>query len=131
MRASVAIISVKHGGGGPRPIRYLPEDSMENLDISQRITALENGLRRNRRVAVIGPVIAFMIGLTAAVPLRPTYAQSDARSLTVRELTVVDEKGVPRVRLGAPLPDPTVMGKQVPRQGVVSGLMIYDADGDE
>jgi len=55
----------------------------------------------------------------------------DDRFLTVRGLTVVDDNGVPRMRLGAPLPNPIVLGKQVPRQGIVSGLMLYDSDGDE
>jgi hypothetical protein len=46
-------------------------------------------------------------------------------------LIVVDDKGVERVRIGSPLPDPMVGGKRLPRQGVVSGILIHDSDGDE
>jgi hypothetical protein len=102
---------------------------MSDADLEVRLTSLERALQRTRRIAILAP----LFGLAAGMALRtaPALAQQDARVLTVRELTVVDEKGVPRVRLGAPLPDPTVMGKSVPRQGIVSGVMIYDADGDE
>lgn len=105
---------------------------MEHRDIVERINALDTALKRTRRIAGVGCLVAFAAGVMVSGHLVPSaFAQSNGRTLTVRELTVVDEKGVPRVRLGAPLPDPLVMGKQVPRQGVVSGLMIYDADGDE
>jgi len=43
----------------------------------------------------------------------------------------VDDRGVERVRIQAPRPDPIVHGKRVPRQGIVSGVLIFDADGDE
>jgi hypothetical protein len=105
---------------------------MEQWEIIDRINRLDAAMKRTRRMAGVGILIAFGSGVGVAARFGPSAsAQSDARFLTVRELTVVDDKGVPRVRLGAPLPDPTVLGKQVPRQGVVSGVMIYDADGDE
>lgn len=51
--------------------------------------------------------------------------------LRVRQLTVVDDRGVERVRLGAPLPEPLILGKRIHRGGAVSGVMIYDAEGNE
>lgn len=104
----------------------------EYASLTDRVTRLERLLQRRRRVAMAGIIASFLVGLSAAALLTPIVsAQSQRQRLTVRELTVVDDKGVPRVRLGAPLPDPIVLGRQVPRQGVVSGVMLYDADGDE
>jgi hypothetical protein len=51
--------------------------------------------------------------------------------LRVRALAIVDEHGITRVRLAAPLPEPVVMGKQGKRDDTVAGVMIYDALGNE
>jgi hypothetical protein len=48
-------------------------------------------------------------------------------SLTVRELTIVDAQGTPRVRLGAPLPDP----KGLKRKVKPVGLQFMDPEGKE
>ena len=48
-------------------------------------------------------------------------------SLTVRELTVVDAQGTPRVRIGAPLPDP----KGLKRKVKPVGLQFMDPEGKE
>jgi hypothetical protein len=52
-------------------------------------------------------------------------------SLRLRELVVVDQNGTPRVRIAAPLPDPIMLGKRFKRGGDVSGIIIYDAEGNE
>lgn len=52
-------------------------------------------------------------------------------SLRVREIVVVDEKGTPRVRIGAPLPDPIMLGRRSKRNGDVSGIILYDGEGNE
>lgn len=101
------------------------------LDLTARVVALGAAARRTRRASVLAAVFGVMGGLLLGGVRAPVAAQATPQFLTVRGITVVDEKGVARVRLGAPLPDPTVIGKQMPRQGVVSGLMIYDSDGDE
>ena len=54
-----------------------------------------------------------------------------ADSLRVRELVVVDANGTPRVRIAAPLPDPIMLGKRSKRGDAVSGLLLYDAEGNE
>jgi hypothetical protein len=51
--------------------------------------------------------------------------------LRARRLIIVDDKGVERVVIGAPLPDPVVNGKRVKRSGVVSGMIVLDAKGNE
>jgi hypothetical protein len=49
------------------------------------------------------------------------------RSLSVRELTIVDENGQPRLRIGAPLPDP----KGLKRAVKAVGLQFMDPSGKE
>lgn len=51
--------------------------------------------------------------------------------LHVRGVVVEDMNGVERVRLGAPLPDPMIHGVRQKRSGVISGLLISDAKGNE
>ena len=46
-------------------------------------------------------------------------------------LAVVDEKGIERVVIAAPLPDPIVNGQHFKRAGAVSGILIYDPKGNE
>jgi hypothetical protein len=58
-------------------------------------------------------------------------ADSSPHSLTVKRLAVVDDKGIERVVIAAPLPDPVVHGKRFKREDVVSGILIYDPKGDE
>src|SRR5688500_47153 len=60
--------------------------------------------------------------------LRSTVGDS---LVTLRELVIVDSMGTPRVRIAAPLPDPIMLGKRFNRGGVVSGILIYDAEGNE
>lgn len=43
----------------------------------------------------------------------------------------MDEHGTERVLIGAPLPDPMVLGKRHKRDGPVSGMLIADATGTE
>ena len=38
----------------------------------------------------------------------------------------VDANGTERVRIAAPLPDPIKIGKPFDRQGLVSGMLIFD-----
>jgi hypothetical protein len=98
---------------------------------SARLDSLERKVRRRDRVAAVTGAAGIVIGLLIASAVPKVLAQRADNVLTVRGLVVVDDKGVERVRLGAPLPDPIVSGRRVPRQGVVSGILIYDAEGDE
>jgi len=105
---------------------------MDERQLDSRMSALERRLGHHRQAAFASGLAGVVIGLAVAT-LGSVFAQAPRAGdiLTVRGLIVVDDKGVQRVRIGAPLPDPIVNGRNVPRQGVVSGILIYDADGDE
>jgi len=83
--------------------------------------------------------LALVAGLTGGVASRylipmPVHAQAQPDTdgiLRVRGLIVEDQNGHERVRLGAPLPDPMIHGVRIKRKGVVSGILISDADGNE
>ena len=100
---------------------------------SRRIDALERKLRDRHRLTLIGAGAGMIVGLLLATAISGITAQTTrpGDTLRVRGLVVVDDKGIERVRLGAPLPDPIVNGRSMPRQGVVAGMLIYDAEGDE
>src|SRR5262249_28444846 len=53
------------------------------------------------------------------------------QNLKVRRLEVVDEKGVARVVISAPLPEPLINGKRGKRDTPMSGILIYDPKGNE
>jgi hypothetical protein len=52
-------------------------------------------------------------------------------SLVLRRLDIIDQHGVSRVILAAPVPEPMVLGKQHHRDGPASGVIIADATGTE
>ncbi len=110
-------------------------------DLDRRIARLE----RKYRVAFITAAISSACGILAiagAVGSRavaaPT-AQPEPKVmdvLRVRELNVVDNNGVTRVRIGAPLPHAVVNGKQNKTRGgrpedTMSGILLFDAEGVE
>ncbi|WP_206185484.1 hypothetical protein [Sphingosinicella sp. CPCC 101087] len=70
----------------------------------------------------IGVVSLFLVAATA-------LPQNE--NLRVRSLTVVDERGVERVIIGAPVPDPVSRGSRQPRAGAISGIILNGPDGNE
>lgn len=79
-------------------------------------------------------VLMFFAGSTRAsetITSTTTVPVLSAESLRVREIVVVDANGTPRVRIAAPLPDPIMLGKRFKRGGSVSGILLYDAEGNE
>src|SRR5258706_16296766 len=72
----------------------------------------------------LATIVAMRCATTTAAPQIP-------QSLRVRELVVVDDKGVERVRIGANLPDPVIRGKRVSRGDPATGVMLYDRTGQE
>jgi hypothetical protein len=109
-----------------------------------RVTELSAAVERlERRVQRARWSLMAIIGMTISVQLlhvmtKPRIAEAGTDAtlapdsvLTIRELVVVDAMGTPRVRIGAPLPDPIMLGKRFNRGGVVSGILIYDAEGNE
>jgi hypothetical protein len=62
----------------------------------------------------------------------PYFARAaQPENLTVKRLAVVDEKGIERVVISAPLPEPMINGKREKRDGPVSGMLIFDPKGNE
>ena len=49
----------------------------------------------------------------------------------MKRLAVVDDKGVERIVMSAPLPDIMSHGKHFKREGAISGILIYDSQGNE
>lgn len=57
--------------------------------------------------------------------------QVDMERLRVRRIDIVDENGVIRMTLAAPLPNPVVDGIEYKRSVEVSGIMLRDDKGNE
>jgi hypothetical protein len=100
---------------------------LDESDILQRhVSSLE------RRVVLLAVCCA---ALTTCLFLFSTRgavkADVQAGMLTVKRLAVVDDKGTERVVIAAPLPDPTIRGARVKRDGPVSGMLIFDPKGNE
>src|SRR5450755_1985071 len=51
--------------------------------------------------------------------------------VTARGLIIVDENGKTRVRIGALLPEPIIMGKRQKSGGSIAEILLYDARGNE
>jgi hypothetical protein len=83
--------------------------------------------------------LAFLAGLMGGISshyLIPTPVQAQTQTdkdgiLHVRGVVVEDQKGLERVRLGAPVPDPMIHGVRRKRVAPVFGLIISDAAGSE
>ncbi|HEX8692880.1 MAG TPA: hypothetical protein VF746_10700 [Longimicrobium sp.] len=110
-------------------------DPSPPTDLRDAVAALQ---RRSRRLSRCTALLAAGWLLTTATrALHPSSAEASAGGRTaaevlrVRELVVVDAAGTPRVRIAAPLPDPIMMGRRFNRGDPVSGILIYDAEGNE
>ena len=109
---------------------------------TDRLEALETRLadltRQHQRLQRItaGVVTLVTVGLLTAFVtpppvLHPGSVTAPIPVLHVRELVVSDPQGVARVRIGAPLPEPIMLGKRFSRRGKVSGVLLYDSEGNE
>src|SRR4051812_22296808 len=93
--------------------------------------------RKIRRLSFAVAALVALLSAISAIALSPRALAAGAqkspaaRSITVRSLSVVDANGTERVRIAAPLPDPIMLGKRFDRQGAVSGMLIFDAEGNE
>lgn len=54
-----------------------------------------------------------------------------AREIVVRQVTIVDDAGTVRARLGAHLPDAVIEGRPLDRGSEIAGLLLYDGTGVE
>ncbi len=111
------------------------------INLEERIVRLERRYRLALLTAMVSTACAALaivgaIGsrAVAAAPDRPDPKVVD--TLSVRELNVVDDKGVTRVKIGAPLPHAVIDGHQNRSRGgrpedTMSGILLYDAEGVE
>lgn len=101
-------------------------------ELKRLIKTLE---RKNRRLTLI----IFFVFVLAAVSFlwQMPFMANDSESLEsqnvlrVRGIVVVDEKGTERVWIGAPVPEPLILGKRFPRGGKMSGIILFDEEGNE
>jgi hypothetical protein len=98
-------------------------------DVDRRLSDLETRLTKSEAQRRRALLCAAALG--AVLCAGATADVGDVGDLTVRRLTVVDENGTPRVMIGAPLPDPPILGRRVPRGDVAHGVLIFDATGTE
>lgn len=107
----------------------------EDCDVHQRIERLE---RRNRWLMGglgLSSLLALVAGLGAMPPAQArTEAGREALQVDhviARRITVIDRNGQERVVIGAPLPEPRLVGKQSKRGDPVSGILLFDGSGNE
>ncbi len=94
-----------------------------------RIRALEG---RQRRTVWAAVALSVFLVCVLFIQWRQIGRALHPEKLRVRQLAVVDERGVERVLIAAPLPDPMVLGHQRTRGGgILSGIIIADATGTE
>jgi hypothetical protein len=98
-------------------------------DSQSDISVLEKRYRRLMVLTVC--LIALMLAQTAYTVWTTRLERTNGQILHARGLVITDEKGTERVVIGAPLPDPIILGKVHKRDGPVSGLIIADATGTE
>ncbi len=99
-----------------------------NYKLAKRVKRLE--------IALFFTLVGLGIMTTAFViteRMWPALAQTSgvSDSLRVREVVILDKNGIERVRIGSDLPDAVIDGKRVNRGEKVSGIMLYDATGQE
>jgi hypothetical protein len=103
-------------------------------DIQKSIAALEKRNRQlTRSVSVLLAVC--LITLVGCIALWASGIGSGGgdveKILRVRGLVVVDNNGIERVWIGTPAPEPLVLGKRLPRGSSVSGIILFDEEGNE
>ena len=87
-------------------------------------------LTRALIVALAGVGLAVSSGFAVDAGSRRPFTAADS-VLVLRALSIVDGRGVERVRIAAPLPDPIMLGKRFARGEEVSGILIFDSEGNE
>ena len=101
-------------------------------------TLLTQTLRSNRRLvgcvksllALWAVTIVGFLWLSRGGSVRADSGPQN-QVLKARGLVIVDEHGKTRVRIGAPLPEPIILGKEQKRDDSIAGILIYDAQGNE
>src|SRR5437764_8183326 len=103
----------------------------ERIEQLERTVARMQG--RERVVVVIGMIVvaATVVAITLPRAIAKPAGGEVRDMLRVRQLSIIDANGVERVRIGAPVPEPIILGKRTGRGGAMSGIILYDAEGNE
>ena len=96
------------------------------------ITSLQRSVSHLRKWVLL-LTIGWAASVSGSLLLRLPWQAHAAKpqSLRVRRLAVVDEKGTERVVIAAPLPEPIIHGVKGRRDSPMSGILIYDPNGNE
>lgn len=90
---------------------------------------------RSLCAALLGLGLLTPVGAHAGEPAPAAEAAKpeavDHDHLAVHRIDIVDDKGVVRLTIAAPTPDPVSQGKVLHRAFPVSGIVIFDAKGNE
>jgi len=98
-------------------------------DLQATVLILQRRYRRLMALTIC--LIAWMLAQTAYTVLATRRQSTNNQILRARGLVITDEKGTERIIIGAPVPDPMILGRRHKRDGPVSGLIIADATGTE
>jgi hypothetical protein len=104
----------------------MADEMIQALDQCERLT------RRLRMMLALNLLALPFVGLLVFggfTSRHPGPLLTD--SLRVREVVIVDAKGVERVRLGTHLPDAVINGRRVSRGEDAAGILLYDDLGQE
>lgn len=93
------------------------------MDLTERVDCLE------RRLKVVTTALVLIVTGVAVAGFKAQPTPSDV--LRVRQITVVDNKGTERLWIGAPVPDPIVLGERRKRSAPMSGVIVLDTKGNE
>src|SRR5690349_4070585 len=77
---------------------------------------------------------SLLLGIGAGALITFGIAAANSHStdiLRARKLVIVDDKGNERIVIAAPVPDPLVRGKKLPRRNAATGIQINDESGNE
>jgi hypothetical protein len=99
--------------------------NVENLELEQQIQTLRSRATRVERL-LVGASVVVVVLLVAG-----WQSVDSPQDIKARSLSIVDAKGVVRVSLGAPVPDPVIEGKVGKRRSPATGIIFSDAAGNE
>lgn len=107
---------------------------MDDNAVAGRLAACERQIRSLRRALAIAGCLLIPYSVITLSGFARTGRGTRAPvvdSLRVRELTVIDNAGTVRTRIGGNLPDAVVDGHRVARGDNAAGVLLYDRAGRE
>ena len=104
-------------------------NSNEPIDSTAMISRLTK--LNHRLIYLVCLVTCLLLASMFFLHLEHRTAARGGGELRVRAITIVDDHGVERVKIAAPLPDPITLGKRGKRDDSISGILIYDSHGNE